>query len=710
MVSKSQNIRKDLITRINFVYFFVILFVLAIIYQIIKLQFIEYDKWSKEADKINLVERDIEANRGDILSADNKLLASSVPYYEIRWDSKTDGLSDKLFKENVDSLSICLANLFKDKTAHQYKINLLKARRKGNRYALIHRGATFVQLRKVKTFPIFRLGKYKGGLISIQSNKRKKPFGQLASRTIGYLAKNTEGKYYGIVGLEKAFENYLKGKTGSAIMQRLSGGVFMTIKDGIQVEPEDGKDIVTTIDVRMQDIVHNALLKQLEHQQAHHGCAVLMEVKTGEIKGIANLEKTKSGEYKELYNYAIGESSEPGSTFKLASLIVAFEDGVVDLYDSVDTKDGKVKYYNKIMRDSHIGLGKISVKKAFEESSNVGVSQIIYNNYKNNPERFIKRIYEMGLNQKTGVRITGEKAPFIKYPDDKTWSGISLPWMSIGYELLLTPLQILNFYNAVANDGVMVRPHFLKAVYSHGQLLKEVKPEIINPSICSKSTLKKAHKMLEGVVEEGTARSIKNNNFKIAGKTGTAQVAMRNRGYVNKEGKKSYQASFVGYFPADNPKYSCIVVVNSPSKKAIYGSQVAAPVFKEIAEKVYATSIDIVDYSNMNNPEPPYSHNSDIKDLKSVFDYLNIKYKVDTRQDWAATQKTDSKILLRNIAYVNNEFLVPDLKGMCAKDAIYLLENRGLKVKIKGVGSVFYQSIPAGTPFKKGDLIILELG
>ena len=709
-MTKEQNIRRDLIWRVNFVYFFIAIFVAAIIAQIIKLQIFEGEKWKKEAEKINLVEREIEANRGDILSSDKKLLATSVPYYEIRWDSKSDGLTRELLNDKLDSLALRLSQLFRDKSKRQYKNLLLKAIKKGNRYTLIHRNATFVELKELKKFPIFRLGKFKGGLITIQSNKRIKPFGDLASRSIGYLAKNNRNKYVGIVGLERAFENILRGKTGLALMQRLSGGVYMPINNGTQIEPEDGKDIVTTIDVKMQDIVNNALMKQLEHNEAHHGCAILMETATGEIKGIANLERTKSGKYKELYNYAIGESSEPGSTFKLASLIVAFEDGVIDLNDSIDTENGIIRYYGQKMKDSHSGLGKITVKRAFEESSNVGISKIIFNNYKNNPERFVTRLYEMGLNKKTGIKILGESDPLIKFPGDPSWSGVTLPWMSIGYEIKLTPLQVLNFYNAVANNGVMVQPHFLKQVFSHGKLLETVEPKITNPAICSKSTLKKVHEMLTGVVEEGTARNIKSPNFKIAGKTGTAQVAMRNRGYVNKEGKKSYQASFVGYFPADKPKYSCIVVINSPSKKKIYGSQLAAPVFKEIAEKVYATSLDIVDYSHINNPEPPYSRNANTDDLVNTLKYLSINYKVKTSKELAATKKTDKAVLLQNIAYTSNYNLIPDLKGMCAKDAIYILENRGLQVKIKGAGSVIFQSIPAGSRFNKGDLIIIELG
>ena len=709
MTEENKNIRKDLIWRVNFVYFMILLFAFAIIGRILFIQIIEKDKWEAKAQELSRKDIIVQPNRGDIISADGKLLVSSVPHYEIHMDLKSNALTDEIFEENIDSLAWCLSNLFKDKSKNEYKRRLVNGRKLGKRYQLIKRNITYVELKKLKTFPIFRRGKYKGGLIVEQHNKRIKPFGSMASRTLGYLIDNNKGERIGRVGLEGAYNKELKGKEGLILKQKLSGGVWMEVDGGVQIEPEDGKDIISTLDIRLQDVAHNALLEQLQKQEAHHGTAVLMEVATGKIKAIVNLSRGKDGKYREKFNYAVGAATEPGSTFKLASLMVALEDGVVDIYDSIDTYNGVIKYYGVKMKDSHSGLGKITVKQALEESSNVAVSQIINNNYKKNPEKFIQRLYGLGLNQKLNLKIRGEGKPEIKYPGSKSWSGLSLPWMSIGYETKLTPLQILTFYNAVANNGVMVKPHFVKEIKYHGKTVKEIKGEVINPAICSESTLKKVQEMLKGVVEEGTAKSLKNDNYTIAGKTGTAQVANLNKGYKNNDGNKTYQASFVGYFPADKPKYSCIVVVNSP-QKSIYGSQVAGPVFKEIADKVYATSLDMIEENRKDFVETvPYSRNSYKTDLENIFSYLNIHYKDVSKSDWVATVNAGDLIALNNIDYINNENLIPNLKGMGLKDIMYLLENRGLKVDAKGCGTVAWQSIPAGRKYNEGDKIIVEL-
>ncbi len=709
MTEENKNIRKDLIWRVNFVYFLILLFAFAIIGRILFIQVIQKDIWETKAQELSRKDIIVQPNRGDITSADGKLLVSSVPHYEVHMDLKSNALTNDIFEQNIDSLAWCLSNLFRDKSKKEYKRRLINARKLGKRYYLIKRNISYTELKKLKKFPIYRRGKYKGGIIIEQHNKRIKPFGSMASRTLGYLIDNNKGERIGRVGLEGAYNKELKGKEGLILKQKLSGGVWMEIDGGVQVEPEDGKDLVSTIDVRLQDVAQNALLSQLQKQEAHHGTAVLMEVATGEIKAIVNLSRGTDGKYREKFNYAVGAATEPGSTFKLASLMVALEDGVVDITDSIDTYNGVIEYYGVKMKDSHTGLGKITVKRALEESSNVAVSQIINENYKKNPEKFIQRLYGLGLNQKLNLKIRGEGKPEIKYPGSKSWSGLSLPWMSIGYETKLTPLQILTFYNAVANNGVMIKPHFVTKIKYHGKTIKEIKGEIINPSICSESTLKKVQEMLKGVVEEGTARSLKNNNYTIAGKTGTAQVANLNKGYKNNKGNKTYQASFVGYFPADKPKYSCIVVVNSP-QKSIYGSQVAGPVFKEIADKVYATSLDMIDNNNKDYVETvPYSRNSNKIDLENVFSSLNIPYRENCKDDWVATVNAGDLVALNEIDYINNENLVPNLKGMGLKDVIYLLENRGLKVSVDGYGTVAWQSIPAGRKFNEGEKIRIVL-
>ncbi|MCK5823031.1 MAG: transpeptidase family protein [Bacteroidales bacterium] len=701
-----MGVKKDILVRVGFVYILMLLFALIIIGRVAYLQTIEKNKWNK-ANTLTMKDITIEANRGDICAEDGRLLASSVPYYEIRMDLKSEAITNTIFNNNVDSLAYCLSRLFVDKTKSEYKRELISARFRGERYHLIKRKANYKQLKQLKKFPLFRLGRYRGGFIYSQENKRIQPFVNLASRTIGALNKGESGT---IVGIEGAYNRDLKGVNGVKLMQKISSKVWMPIKDGDEVEAQDGKDIITTIDINIQDVAQNALLNQLKKHNAGHGCVVLMEVKTGEIKAIANLTRDEYGNFREEYNYAIGESTEPGSTFKLSSLIVALEDGYVDLGDSVDTEGGIVKYHGFPVRDSKRGgHGKITVKEVFEVSSNVGISKIITRYYSNNEKKFVRRLYSMHLNETTGIEIMGEGKPYIKYPGDTLWSGISLPQMSIGYEVRSTPLQILTFYNAVANDGVMVKPKFVKAIKYHGDIIKTFSPEVLNHSICSKSTIRKVKEMLEGVVERGTARNLKNKNYKIAGKTGTAQIANKKYGYKY-QSKVSYQASFVGYFPADNPKYSCIVVVNAPSNNVYYGNLVAGPVFKEISDKVYSTDINL--HSNINNSflseNVPYSKSGHRKDLERVCSDLSIPVlNKNINSDWVVTTKTNQNILCQNRLIRN--LLIPNVKGMGVKDALFILENIGLKVVVEGAGLVKEQSISPGTRIRKGNEIILKL-
>ena len=556
--------KQKLIRRVYPIYMLLILFGIGIIFKIGQVQFIEGDHWQELAKSYSTKHRKIDAIRGNIYASDGSLIATSVPKYEVRFDLNAEAITNDLFAKNIDTLCLELSKLLPEKSKNQWKAELTQARKNGARYHLIRRKLSYTQIKKMRQFPLFNRGKYKGGFISIQQNKREKPFQVLASRTIGYSRDNSKP-----VGLEGAYNKVLSGTQGMQLMQKIAGGIWMPIEDENEIEPEDGADVVTTIDINIQDVAENALLEQLIKQDADHGCVVLMEVATGEVKAIANLNKTKSGKYWETYNYAVGESTEPGSTFKLASLIAALEDGYIDLTDSVETGKGVFKFYDRKMYDSRVGgYGKITIKRAFEVSSNIAVARTISENYRSNPQKFIDRLYKMNLHQKLGIEIYGEGEPRIKSANDPTWSGISLPWISHGYEVSLTPLQILTFYNAVANDGKMVKPRFVKEIRKIGVPIKTFGPEVINPAICSKATIEKAKAMLEGVVQQGTATNLKNANFKIAGKTGTAQIYNAKTGYKTDK-QVSYQASFVGYFPANNPMYSCIVVVNAPSKKRL---------------------------------------------------------------------------------------------------------------------------------------------
>jgi cell division protein FtsI (penicillin-binding protein 3) len=663
--------------------------------------------YREKAKAISLKDITIEPNRGDILATDGRLLASSIPYYEIRMDMRAKGLSRDDFYEHVDSLSLCLSRFFGDQPKSVYKQELIQAYKEAKRFYLIKKGVDYNQLRVVKKFPLFRLGTNKSGMVAMQENTRIQPHRSLASRTIGYVSKSESGN---VVGIEGGFDHYLKGVKGVRLMQRLSGSVWMPVNDENEVEPEDGYDVVSCIDVNIQDVAEAALRKQLEQHNAQHGCAILMEVQTGEIKAITNLEKDVNGKYHESYNYAIGETTEPGSTFKLASLIAAFEDGYVNLQDTVDTNKGSATYYGIELKDSDKkGVGKISVKEAFEYSSNAGISTIITKYYKGKERQFVDRLYGMKLNQRLGLEIRGEGTPEIKYPGDKQWSGITLPWMSVGYEVKLAPIHILTFYNAIANDGKMVKPKFVKEVSQHGKPIKTFDTEVIQSSICSNSTLKKVKEMLEGVVEVGTAKNLKNSVYKIAGKTGTAQIAKRNTGYKIL-GDITYQASFVGYFPADNPQYTCIVVVNSPSNNVYYGNVVAGPVFKEIADKVYANNYDMQPVLKSTGVfvDVPYSKTGYRKDLDYIFDKLDISVEEKgVKTDWVSTSKKNNKIEYSPRRIINK--LVPNVVDMGLRDAMFLLENAGLRVIVKGRGKVINQSIIPGTHVNAGETIILEM-
>ena len=702
-----KNTKNDILKRVYVVYVFVGIFAIVILAQTINVQYVEGAEWRQKALDLTTSYRKIEAVRGNIYAVDGSLLATSVPIYEVRFDSKTEALTDDIFHNEIDELSKQLSNLFQDKTQQQYKKELVSARKKGVRYQLIKRNVKYTDLQKLKTFSIFNRGQYKGGLIYTQQNKRVRPFKILAERTIGYEREGIKP-----IGLEGAYSHYLEGVNGKRLMKKIAGGVWMPITDENEIEPLDGSDIYTTIDVNLQDVAENALKNQLELNEAEHGCVVLMEVETGAIKAIANLQRDKNGFYNESYNFAIGESTEPGSVFKLASLMAAFEDGYLTLEDLVNTEDGTTKFYDRTMKDSHEGgSGIISVQKAFEASSNVGISKLIYKNYANKPQQFVDRLYKMNLGKKLGIEIAGEGQPLIKNTDDSSWSGITLPWMSIGYEIHLTPLQVLTFYNAVANDGKMVKPKMVTHINQRGQTIKEIQTEVINPSICSKNTIKMAKQMLEGVVENGTARNLKAANFKIAGKTGTAQIANKKGGYKS-EAKTSYQASFVGYFPADAPKYSCIVVVSAPSTKGYYGNVVAGPIFKEVADKIYATSFDV--HKPLQNREAlalskiPYAKDGSAKDLVRVYSELKVPTKKSSKvNEWAAVSTTDKNVEIhaKNI----NSVLVFNVVGMGIKDAVFILENQGLEVKFLGSGVVKNQSILPGEKIVHGSTIILEL-
>ena len=700
-------VRDEIIWRSGVVYFAIVIIAIALLVRIIILQYVERGKWLAMGEKYVYRTDIVPAIRGDILDDDGRLLASSVPYYSIYMDTRSSGMSTETWSNGLSALASGLDQLVGERSASAWRTELIDARKKGDRYFLIKRKVDYETLKKIEELPIFREGQYKGGMVAQAENRRILPNSDLAARTIGYLNQGSEGTE---VGIEGAFDKDLAGKSGLMVKQRLTGGDWIPVDNLNTVETKDGNDVVTTIDIELQDVASTALLSQLKKHDAHHGCVVLMEVATGDIKAIANLELGNDGDYHESYNYAVGESTEPGSTFKLASLMVALEDGVIDTSDVVDTGNGTVKFYNKVIRDTREeGYGKLTVKQVFEKSSNVGTSMLIYAHYKDNPKAFVNRLYAMKLNQKLNLQIKGEGEPLIRYPGDKLWSGLSLPMMSHGYEVQLTPLQILTFYNAVANDGRMMRPRFVTEIRRNGSLLKSFEPEVIINSIASRSTIRKAKKMMEGVVEHGTATNLKDADYQIAGKTGTAQIAMDKYGYRS-GARISYQASFCGYFPADNPIYSCIVVVNAPSNSVYYGNLVAGPVFKEISDKVYSTRF-FKDFVTDNKEEKilpaPDAGNGYRSDINSVLSDLRIRYKRTSDNDWVATRESGDTIRLVGVTPQQGQ--VPDVRGMTLRDAMYLLENSGLRVKFNGKGRVRKQSPEHGAKIYEGSVVSLDL-
>ncbi|MEO6346621.1 MAG: penicillin-binding protein [Aquaticitalea sp.] len=648
------------------------LFAFLVVYKLVDIQFVQGDKYRNLAEKRTIKDVIIPANRGNVYASDGSLLATSIPKYDIRFDALTP--SSKTFDANVKALSDSLSK-YNGKSSTYHQNELRKARANKNRYFLIARNINYTDYIRLRNFPLLNLGVYRGGLIVEQTTKREHPMGGIAQRSIGYERFDDEDNVTR-AGIEGAFGvTYLRGTNGHRMKQKIGQGQWKPITDYNEVDPKDGYDVYTTLDVNIQDIAHHALLEQLEKYKADHGCVIVMETKTGEIKAISNLGRNADGYYYERLNYAVGESHEPGSTFKLMALTAALEDKVIDTSDVVDTKNGILTFYGKHVRDSHNGgYGKISVARAFELSSNTGMVAAIDKGYSNRPKMFIDRLYAMNLNHKLDLPILGEPEPIIPDPRIKNgrWSGIALQWMAYGYGVSFTPLQTLTFYNAIANDGEMVKPQFLREVREFDKTIVPFKKEVIIPQICSKETILKVRYLLKQVVENkhGTGHKLYSPNFSMAGKTGTCQ-----KDYANKD-KLSYISSFAGFFPADTPKYSCIVVIHEPDKSVgYYGADVSGPVFKKIAQKIF-TDTPLTD---------------DVKSLAIKNDAVEKDF--ENYYDVAQTYKT----------------LMPNVVGMPTMDALAILENLGLKVKLEGVGIVKTQSITKGAKITRNQVVELDI-
>ncbi len=697
-----MSIRTNILLRVYLAFGLIVLFAAAVMVQLCRVQFLQGKKWTAMQDSLSIRYVNVEAARGNIFASDGNMLATSVPEYELRMDMVDGAIAeDKVFYAKVDSLAMKLSAFFGDKSSRDYSRYLRDGRRDSSRYLLIKRKVSFQDLKQIRKFPIFNLGKYGGGLIVLQKNKRILPYRSLAARTIGYKNENVKNA----VGLEGAYASYINGESGKRLMQRIAGGVWKPVNDDYEIAPKEGADIISTLDVNFQDVAQSALEKQLIKSDADHGAVILMEVATGEVRAVANFTKVATGVYQEKFNYAIAGNQDPGSTFKVASYMALLEDKKVDTSTMVGT--GTYKIPGHIIKDSHGSIGVVTVKKAFEESSNAAVAYLVNNAYHEDQSKFTDHLYEWKLNDTLGLQIPGEAQPVIKNPQNKSWNkNMTLPQMAYGYEMQLTPLKMLSFYNAIANNGKYIAPIFVREIRRLGNPIEQFEARVINNKICSDVTLSKMQEMLEGVISEGTGKNILYNPlYRIAGKTGTAQVADGNKGY---KAKRQYQSSFCGYFPADKPKYSMIVVINDP-KNGYYGALVAGPVFREIADRVYSSDMDLnqaAPIHSISNTESPKAKIGQQKALQEVYNKLRLKplYAKNTEADsdssegFSAIKEASAK-----------KGAVPSTVGMGLRDALFIMGNAGYKIAVIGSGTVVRQSVGAGSLIPKGSKIVLEL-
>ena len=696
-----MNIKKSILLRVRVAFLFVVLFAIAVVVKTGHIQFVQGEKWAAMGERISFDYKRVKATRGNIYSDNGSLLATSLPFYKIAFDATLP--KDEVFSKGLDSLADHLARFFGDKSKTDYKRMLNDARATGKQYVILSRKHIDYQEKKeMMRWPIFREGRLRGGAIFEKIDVRYRPFSTLSSRTIGYINENDKG-----VGLEYSFNQQLGGQDGYAYYQKIAGGIWKPVFDANNVKAVDGLDLQTTLDVNLQDVAETALQKAMREHNADDGLVAVMEVETGNIKAISNLSSDGHGNFVERFNFVTGQLFEPGSTFKLVTMIALLEDSPVELNDSIDVGNGEVTFYNKTVRDHEEGgLGKITVQQAFEHSSNVAMAKLVDKHFGLRPQKFVDYVDNLKLSQPLGVQIAGEPTPKIKRPGQKGWSGISLPWMAYGYGFEITPLHTLALYNAVANGGKMIKPVFVKSIRRADEEEESFETEVLNKKICSDETLAKMQLLLEGVVEQGTAKNIKGTHYRIAGKTGTAQILDHGR-YT-----KKYITSFVGYFPAHAPKYSAIVLIKNPRGWYQYGSSVAAPVFKEIADNIYARDLNLhqpMDVKKFKLQEVlPVIRAGNQQELTMLCNALGVSNHSLTEEEWVRSSRSGNGVdWKKNIVGKN---VVPDVKGMTFRDAIYLLESSGLKVFYEGKGRVKEQSLAPGGRVSHGSRVFIKLG
>ncbi len=696
-----MNIKKSILIRVRIAFLCVVVFAICVGAKIGHIQFAEGDQWRKMSEEINFDYKKVKATRGNIYSDNGSLLATSLPFYKVAIDPTL--AKNEIFKSGIDSLSLNLARYYKDRSATEYKQLLKDARATGKQYVVLNRKQINYQTKKeMMRWPIFREGRYRGGVLFEKIDVRYRPFSKLSRRTIGFV--NEEGKG---VGLEYSFDPVLGGQDGEALFQKIAGGTWKPIFDADNIKAVDGLDIQTTIDINLQDVAETSLYRAMNQHDADEGTVVVMEVKTGHIKAISNLTKDGRGEFHENFNHAVGGSIEPGSTFKLVTMMALLEDTNIELSDTINTGNGEYTFYNRKVRDHHEGgYGKISVQQSFELSSNVAMAKLTDKHFGTKPSKFLAHIDRLKLSKPLGVQITGESYPKIIRPSDKKeWSGITLPWMAYGYGLEISPLHTLALYNAVANEGKMIKPIFVTSVSRADQVKEVFETTTLVSKICSNKTLNQLKLLLEGVVEDGTAKNLRNTHYRIAGKTGTAQI-LENGRY-----EKRYITSFVGYFPAHAPKYSAIVLVKNPKGVFQYGNNVAGPVFKDIADNIYSRDINLhfaMEKKTITEPGVfPAIRAGKQDELTMLTNELGISTHSSTDEEWIKAAKNGNSVEWKKNAVVKDH--VPDVNGMTFRDAIYLLEKSGLRVSYEGKGRVAAQSLSPGTKISKGVRIHLRL-
>lgn len=695
-----MNIKRSILIRVRVAFLGVLLFAVCVAAKIGHIQVAEGDKWAKMAEEIMFDYKRVKATRGNIYSDNGSLLATSLPFYKVAMDPTL--ARKEVFDKGLDSLAMLLSRYYRDRSESDYKQMLRDARATGKQYLLLNRRQINYQTKKeMSSWPIFREGRYKGGVIFEKMDVRYRPFNNLSRRTIGYVNEDGQG-----AGLEFSFDESLGGQDGQALFQKIAGSTWKPVFDGNEVKAVDGLDIQTTIDINLQDVAETSLHRHMALHDADEGTVVVMEVATGHVKAISNLTRDGKGNYLEKFNHAVGGSLEPGSTFKLVTMIALLEDTNIELSDSIKTGNGEVTFYNRKVRDHHEGgFGTLSIQASFEQSSNVAMAKLVDKHFGLKPEKYLDHVDRLKLSRPLGLQITGEVFPKITRPQDKAWSGITLPWMSHGYGLEISPLHTLTLYNAVANDGKMIKPVFVTSVLQADRVIREFETETLNSKICSNSTLKQLRLLLEGVVENGTAKNLKDAHYRIAGKTGTAQILEDGR-YT-----KKYITSFVGYFPAHAPKYSAIVVVKNPKGWQQYGNNVAGPVFKEIADNIYARDIEL--HAPMEKKTVleagvlPVIRGGRQEELTMLANELGVSTHSATEEEWVKASRNGS-----SVTWKKNEVLkdrVPDVTGLTFRDALYLCEKSGLRVVYQGRGRVAEQSLAPGTRFGRGARIYLKL-